>query len=205
LTSNDDVVTVLLGLVDCLAFEEPFLVVGHSYGAYLARAIAASRRDQAMGLAIVCPVGESSRELPAREVVHTEVAAYDVLPADQADRFDDYFVKRTPATAQRYLDAIAPGVTLVDETGLARIFGNWAFRSRPEDDGRYPHPALILTGRQDSTVGYASAADLLPDYPHATYAIIDGAGHALPHEQPELVAAFIDDWITRTLRATSAD
>jgi pimeloyl-ACP methyl ester carboxylesterase len=103
--------------------------------------------------------------------------------------------------AQRYLDAIAPGVALVDETGLGRIFRNWAFRSRPEDDGPYPHPALILTGRQDSSVGYASAADLLPHYPHATYAAIDGAGHALPHEQPQLVASFVEDWIIRTRHA----
>ncbi|MGX7678767.1 alpha/beta fold hydrolase [Jatrophihabitans sp. DSM 45814] len=199
LTSNDDVVSLLLGLVDRVAFEEPFLVVGHSYGGYLARAIVANRRDQAVGLAIVCPVGESSGEVPAHEVVYTEPAAYDVLPAETVDGFNDYFVVRTQATAQRYLDAVVPAVALADETGLARIFGNWAFRSRPEDDALYQHPALILTGRQDSAAGYVSSAELLPDYPHATYAVIDGAGHALPHEKAQLVASFFDDWLTRSV------
>ena len=202
LTSNDDVVAVLLSFIDRVAAREPFLVVGHSYGAYLARAVAAHRRDRAIGLALVCPVGESSRDLPEPDVVHVDDDAYEVLSADQMAGFDDYFVVRTLATAQRYRDAVAAGVALVDQTGLGRIFRNWAFGSRPEDHGPYPNPALILAGRQDSTVGYASAGDLLPDYPHATYAVIDNAGHGLPHEQPELVAGLIDDWIIRACRTT---
>jgi len=165
LTSNDDVVAVLLGFVDRVAAEEPFLVVGHSYGAYLARAVVAQRRERAIGLALVCPVGESSRDVPDHDVVRVENETYDLLPPDQVNGFDDYFVVRTPATARRYRDAVAPGVALVDETGLGRIFAHWAFGSRPEADRPCPLPALILAGRQDSTVGYAHAGDLVPALP----------------------------------------
>jgi pimeloyl-ACP methyl ester carboxylesterase len=203
LTSNDDVVAVLLGFLDQIAPEEPFLVVGHSYGAYLARAVVAQRRSRAVGLALVCPIGESTGDVPGHEAFRVEDGTYDVLPADQVSGFDDYFVVRTPVTARRYRDAVAPGVALVDETGLGRIFAGWAFRNRPEAAGPCSLPALILTGRQDSTVGYAQAAGLLRDYPHATYAVLDGAGHALPHEQPELVASFVNDWITRAHRASA--
>lgn len=43
-----------------------------------------------------------------------------------------------------------------------------------------------------------AAVDLLGDHPRATLAVIDGAGHALPHERPELLADLIDDWLGRT-------
>jgi len=56
-------------------------------------------------------------------------------------------------------------------------------------------------GRLDSTVGYAAAADLLEHYPHASLAVLDDAGHALPHEQPELLRALLAEWLTRVERS----
>ena len=55
----------------------------------------------------------------------------------------------------------------------------------------------MVTGRQDSTVGYAAAWDLLERYPRATFAVLDRAGHALPHEQPELLRALVAEWLDR--------
>jgi pimeloyl-ACP methyl ester carboxylesterase len=66
----------------------------------------------------------------------------------------------------------------------------------------YDGPTLVVAGRQDSTVGYAAAADLLDYYPRATLAVLDGTGHALPHEQPDLLASLIDDWLIRVARLT---
>jgi pimeloyl-ACP methyl ester carboxylesterase len=65
-------------------------------------------------------------------------------------------------------------------------------------------PTLIVAGRQDSTVGYAGAVDLLDRYPRATLAVVDGAGHALPHEQPEVLYALIAEWLARTARHEQA-
>jgi pimeloyl-ACP methyl ester carboxylesterase len=204
LTSNDDVVAVLLGVADKLTSGGSFLLLGHSYGAYLARALASNCRDRAMGLALLCPVGERTRDVPPHAVVRVEGDPHEVLAPHQVQGFEEYFVVRTPATARRYRDHVFPGTTLANEDGLGRIFAHWALRPRPEQRGAYPHPTLILAGRQDSAVGYAAAADLLEHYPHATYAALDGAGHALPHEQPELLADFIDDWLARIQRAGTA-
>jgi pimeloyl-ACP methyl ester carboxylesterase len=66
----------------------------------------------------------------------------------------------------------------------------------------YDGPTLVVAGRQDSTVGYVAAADLLDYYPRATLAVLDGTGHALPHEQPNLLASLIDDWLVRVARLT---
>jgi pimeloyl-ACP methyl ester carboxylesterase len=48
-----------------------------------------------------------------------------------------------------------------------------------------------------SSVGYSGAWDLLAQYPRATFAVLDAAGHALPHEQPELLRALVTEWLDR--------
>jgi pimeloyl-ACP methyl ester carboxylesterase len=57
-----------------------------------------------------------------------------------------------------------------------------------------------VAGRLDATVGYAAASDLLDHSPHASLAVLDDAGHALPHEQPELLRALLAEWLTRVER-----
>jgi pimeloyl-ACP methyl ester carboxylesterase len=34
-------------------------------------------------------------------------------------------------------------------------------------------------------------------YPRATFAVLDRAGHALPHEQEKLVIALMSEWLDR--------
>jgi pimeloyl-ACP methyl ester carboxylesterase len=46
-------------------------------------------------------------------------------------------------------------------------------------------------------VGYNAQWDLLEHYPRATFAVLDRAGHALPHEQPGLSKALITEWLVR--------
>lgn len=191
LGSNNDVVAVIAGFIEQLQ-AGPVLLLGHSYGAYVARGVAAQRPDLVLGLALLCPVAEGSRKVPAHHVVRQDADAYKELEAGQRQGFDEYFVVRTAATARRYRDFVVPGGALVDDPGLGRIFSDWTV-----DVGQhtFPGPVLIAAGQQDSIVGYADAMELLGDYPHATLAVVDGAGHALMHERPELLAALLGDWL----------
>jgi len=59
-----------------------------------------------------------------------------------------------------------------------------------------------VAGRLDSTVGYAAAADLVDRYPRASLAVLDDAGHALPHEQPDLLRALLSEWLARVERSS---
>ena len=46
----------------------------------------------------------------------------------------------------------------------------------------------------DSTA--AAAVDLLGRCPRATLVVVDGAGHALPHEAPSVLGGVLDGWLT---------
>jgi pimeloyl-ACP methyl ester carboxylesterase len=99
---------------------------------------------------------------------------------------------------ERYERYVAPAAALQDAAALARIGERWALEPRPGP--AYPGPTLVVAGRLDSVVGYAAAADLVDHYPHASLAVVDDAGHALPHERPELLRALVVDWLARVER-----
>lgn len=199
LRCNDDVVRLIVEFIDHLD-AGPVLLLGHSYGAYLARGVAAQRPDTLRGLALLCPNAERSRNVPDHSVVRQDIDAYDDLDSAHRAGFDGYFVVRTAVTARRYRDHVVPGITLVDEAGLGRIFTGWAVNVGSDT---FSAPTLIAAGRCDSVVGYTDAADLIESYPRATLAVIDGAGHALIHERPELLGALLGDWLDRARRDDS--
>ena len=63
---------------------------------------------------------------------------------------------------------------------------------------KYEKPVLLLAGRQDISVGYQDIIEIIDDYPRATLAVLDMAGHNLQIEQPELFESLVGEWITRT-------
>lgn len=193
LAGNDEVVRLLGDFIDRLALG-PVLLLGHSYGAYLARGIAAQRPDVVRGLALVCPIAEQSRNVPEHHVVRQDADAYDLLDVGQRTGFDEYFVVRTAAMARCYRDHVVPGTVLVDEAALGRIFSGWSIDVGSDT---CELPTLIVAGRHDSVVGYRDAVELIGRYPRASLAVLEGAGHALMHEQPALFAALVADWLGR--------
>lgn len=50
----------------------------------------------------------------------------------------------------------------------------------------FTKPTLFLLGRQDASVGYKDAWKILDNYPRATFAVLDKAGHNLQLEQVEV-------------------
>ena len=193
LRGADDVVDVLLALAEEVTGGSPYLLVGHSAGGYLAHAMAARHPARVAGLALVCPLLPGAGDVPQHRVVAGPGGLGD-------DDFRGYFVVQTPEMLERYERSVAPAAALVDHVALERIGRRWELT--PDGAPAYPGPAVVVAGRLDSTVGYAAAVDLAGSLPHATLAVVDDAGHALPHEQPELLRALLTEWLARVERSS---
>ena len=154
-----------------MAGGSPYLVVGHSAGGYYAQAMAARHPLQVAGLALVCPLLPGTRDVPAHQVVEGS--------GDLGDEdFRSYFVVQTPAMLERYEQHVAPAAALVDWPALERIGERWELR--PGSGVRRPDPGRGRAARLDR--GHAAALELVDQHPHASVVVVDGAGHALPHE-----------------------
>jgi pimeloyl-ACP methyl ester carboxylesterase len=191
LRGADDVLHTLLDFTDEVIGGTPHLLIGHSAGGYYAQAMAARRPTQVAGLALVCPLLPDLRDVPEHRMVAGSGEVGD-------DVFRSYFVIQTPEMLERYERYVAPAAALVDQEALERIGERWALTQ--DHAPAYAGPTVVVAGRLDSTVGYAAATDLVDHYPHASLAVLDDAGHALPHEQPELLRALLADWLARVAR-----
>jgi pimeloyl-ACP methyl ester carboxylesterase len=193
----DDVLDVLLAFVDEVVDDQQLLVVGHSAGGYYAQAVASRRAEQAAGLALLCPLLAGIRDVPNAADVFGSADLGD-------DEFRDYVKVRTAETLEQYEQYVAPAALLADQSALERIGERWELTARPEDAVPFRRPTLVVTGRQDTNVGYAAAWDLLEHYPRATFSVLDRAGHALPHEQPGLLRALVTEWLDRVHEHSAA-
>ena len=189
-----DTVAALAQLVDEVLGDRPFAVVGHSFGAHLARGLAALRPDQVSGLALICPmVPDDLQPEPPAVVLDDGTSAQ--LPQWQRQEFDAYFVVHTADTVARFTAAVVPALGHYDAAAVERVLDG-ALDPAPETVG-YDRPVLVIVGRHDSFVGYQQYRGLLDGYPGATAMVLADAGHALAHEQPELLAAALAKWLRR--------
>ena len=193
LSSADDVLDTLLEFADAAAEGESYLLIGHSAGAYYAQAMAARCPERVAGLALLCPMLPGVRDVPEHRVV---IGSGDLGDDD----FRSYFVIQSPEMLDRYERYVAPAAALADEAALERIGERWEITTG--DAPAYKGPTLVVAGRLDSTVGFAAAIDVVTEYPHASLAVVDEAGHALPHEQPRILRALIEEWLVRVARSS---
>lgn len=198
--SSDDVLAALDDFIAEHIGAESFLVIGESYGGYLARAIACARPQQVRGLALICPVGtavrRANRTLPPHTVIEADPQLIAGLPEADAD-YPDVAVIQNAETLRRFRDEVRPGLALADTAALERIARRWELSAEPEAAGGFDGPSLILTGRQDSSTGFADTYPLLPHYPRASFAVLDRAGHNLQFERPELFDSLMAEWLDR--------
>jgi pimeloyl-ACP methyl ester carboxylesterase len=198
---SDDMLAAVREFVASTIGEEPFLLVGESYGGYLARGLARALGQQVLGLALVCPVGvnveHADRNVPPRSVVRPDPSLIASLDPALATEFTEIAVVETPETLRRFQEEILPGLAVADTEAMARIRQRWVLSDDPEGGDPFPRPALILTGRQDQFVGYVDQFALLPHYPRATFAVLDVAGHNLQFEQPALFESLVNEWLDR--------
>lgn len=194
---SDDVFRVLRAAVDALV-PGRYVVVGQSYGGYMARGLVAAHRDRVDGMAIVVPVIEPAhekRDLPPRRILFRDLGLAGRTGREALDA-DEVGVVQTPRTWAHREEAVVPGQEALDEAAALRIAASYE-GTFAVDDGEFARPSLILAGRQDSMTGYRDAWTILEKYPRATFAVLDRAGHGVDGEQPALLEALVGDWLDR--------
>lgn len=188
----------VLDLVDLVLAEEVptgrFLLLGHSFGAHFARAIAARHPHRVAGLALICPALPGEQRVPPVSVVRDDRVTADLEP-DQRDDFEGYFVVRTADTLERFRAAVLPVMGEVDEQTVEHALTAGPHRADP-DAVALDAPTLVLSARHDHWVGWERQERLGDLYPRATVVTVGDAGHALPHERPGLVSALLSDWLS---------
>lgn len=200
--STDKMLEVVLGFIDQVLPGRRFALAGESYGGYLAHGIVHRRPGQVAGLFLLCPLvvaDASRRQLPPRTTLVADPALMASLaPADAAE-FDDVAVVQTAAHWARFRDEVLPGLRLADRPFLERLRANaYGFSFDVDALPRpFDRPSLIVTGRQDVSVGYRDAWDILEQYPRATFAVLDKAGHDLQIEQAGVFDALVGEWLDR--------
>lgn len=201
INGSDDVLAALRELIDERIGAEPFLVVGESYGGYLARAITNALPEQVRGLALICPIGvnlySEHRTVPEFQALRADPELLASIEPATAKEFAEVAVVQNATTLARFEAEILPGLQVADTEAMARIKMSWALSEGPERDAPFTKPSLIICGRQDDAVGYADQFALLPHYPRASFGVLDMAGHNLQIEQPQLFGTLINDWLDR--------
>ena len=204
ITNRDQELDVVLDFIDAVIPGERFLVASASAGAYLARAVVHHRPAAIDGLLLTVPLivadDAKQRHVPAHVTLAADPAIASELTPDEADGLFETAVVQSRKVLE-YLRANGPSAETGDEAYQEKI------REHPENHAfsfdvdalpePCPAPTLIVTGRQDSWVGYRDAWEILEDYPRGTFAVLDRAGHFLGVEQEDLFHALAGEWLDR--------
>lgn len=205
ITSQDQVLDVVIDFIDAVIPGQRFTVAGLSYGGYLARGLVYRRKDMIDGLFMIVPaiIRESSRRIvPEHVILVKDEALMAELAPELRQEIESMVVVQNRRVIEGWQTTITPAVNIADQMFLDRMNHPSDFSFEAELDGvTFDRPTLFITGHQDNGCGYRQALNLLENFPRATFAVLDTAGHCLPSEQVELFRALGVEWLDRVERS----
>ena len=203
IANRDQELDVVLEFADAVIPGDRFALAGSSAGAYLARGVIHHRPAAIDGVLLTVPsivADRAERQVPSHVTLVADPALAAQLGPDEAGGLLEIVVVQNRKVLD-YLRANVPSAEVGDEAYQERIQegpGTYGFSfdvdalSEP-----CPAPTLIVTGRQDSIIGYRDAWEILENYPRGTFAVLDRAGHFMAVEQKDLFHALASEWLDR--------
>ena len=195
LATHDAMLEAVLAFIDKVILGQRFVLAGLSYGGYLARGLVYHKAASIDGLMLCVPqvkADPAEAQLPPRTVIVEDPAI-----AAELGPISNLMVVQSPRVAEAVRELLAE-VRIADHSFNDRLeeAGPFSF-----DVDRLPTPfgapTLIMTARQDNLCGYRDAWDLLDNYPRATFAVLDRAGHFVNIEQDAPCRALMREWLDR--------
>ena len=201
----DGFADVVAGRIDDLLGEGRFLLSGTSAGALIARGVAARMPGRVRGLLMRVPliVGpDDQRRIDPVPFLHEDPALMAGLADDTRALLAGPPIIQTrdwiAALADKLASRVLPAMSRADDAALAPLRADPRRYGLRQDLSRFDAPALVIAARQDDNVGWRDAVARLADWPRATLAVLDGAGHEFPlAPQMPLLAALVHDWLDR--------
>jgi len=202
ITNADVMLDIIIEFIEKVIPDENFLLIGESYGGYLSRGVLCKISERVDGVLFICPViiaDNKERNIPEHIVLVKDDKLSDKVEPEDAQAFNSMTVVYTNKVLKRYKKEIMPGIKIADNQFLNRFQENGYEFSFDVDQviKTFDKPALILLGRQDSSVGYRDAWSILEKFPRATFAILDKAGHNLQIEQEQVFNSLTNEWLVR--------
>lgn len=199
ITGTDQVLEVVEDFIDRVIPGERFVVAGTSYGAYIARGLVYRRGPQMDGLLLCVPAiipDRTKRTVPSRTIFLKDQAIMDTVKSEKMAWVEEIVVVQNQAVLD-YARACQTGESVADEKFLEKIWPQSFSFDVDKLLQLFPAPTLFILGRQDVVVGYRQAWNVLENYPRATFAVLDRAGHLAWGEQSGLCSALVKEWLDR--------
>ncbi len=197
--NGDGIVAALLDLMESLYPDRPFYVGGNSFGAAISRAILAKIPEKIKGCMLIVPSnGAGEAKVPKNGCFVKDEAFLSTLSDKQRADFSQMNANLTKEAWERFEEYAYPSVLGNDDNEFLHkvLKGRFSFDVEAAlKKRRFAEPVLILTGKYDTAVGYEAQFDWLSYFPKATYAVLDGAGHNIHIDQPELFGHTAAGWI----------
>jgi pimeloyl-ACP methyl ester carboxylesterase len=178
------------------------LVVGYSYGGYLAQALV-RELGGARGLLLVCPVVEpdfARRTQPPRRIaLHDPELPYSSDPRER-EAFAEVAVQMTRPVLARFQRSIHPANIAANARVVTAMRARYAL-SRPIGDAlaRLDAPSAVLCGRDDHWAGWQDAVPLVAMLKRPEFVVLPDCGHLLPFEQPSAFAGAVRQFLARSV------
>lgn len=213
--NQDDYLRIAVEFIEAMTKGERFLLAGTSAGAYLARGVVQRMAGRMDGLLLRVPlmVAEDKRRDVSKFAPLVEDENFMVALKD-ADRqtyaqilvHSEQYLK---AARRKQEKQVGPAQRAADAKHLEPIRrdpSRYGFTFDADSLAQpFVAPTLIVTGRQDTIVGYRDAWRIVENYPRATFAVLDRADHGLPIDQDALYRALVSDWLNRVEEARDAN
>lgn len=187
--SHDATVQELAALL--AAEEHPAVVVGFSLGAQLAVLLAARHPDL---VADVVVISAQAEPLP---FAGATLALLDAT-AGLAQR--EWFARaqaRALFVPDALLDDYLRTTRAITRTTLRNAVAENIRFTIPGDWSRFPGEALVLAGGREKALMRRSAQRLHAALPHSALEIVDGCGHGIPLQRPDLLADRVERMLSR--------
>jgi pimeloyl-ACP methyl ester carboxylesterase len=201
ITHQDQMLDITLAFIDKVVPAQRFVVVGQSYGGYLARGVVHSKADMTDGLLLIVPVIRAlgnERTLPPRVFLVEDPTLTSELESDEKEGFLNAAVVQNQELLEAMRKDIFPAVEVADHEFLSKLSENFPFSFDVDALAEpFAGPALFIMGRQDAICGYRDAWEIVENYPRGTFVVLDRAGHSLGVEQRDLFHALGREWLDR--------